>query len=334
LCYLKTESEVILVDLHEHRKKIGKKKVHQRSGFSLIIVPRYQGKIRKINITPLKIYTSILIIGIIIIGFFAFGSSYKRLYTQLVQFDGMKLESVTSAQSKELQLLQNELAKNKADLDALKLYVSYLSSLETQVRNSLKLGDSKISLDYVLNRSTKSAEIQSFTKLPTSVAQLLTEQNNVTQLAEDRQKTLTMLKDAADTYNILLAQTPNLWSVQGYISSYFGWRQNPWGGRGMEFHTGIDIVAYYGAPIRAAADGTVESAGWDGGYGRCIQIYHRDGIESIYGHLSGFKVMAGDKVKKGQVIGYEGSSGEATGPHLHFEIRVNGTAVDPLSYLQ
>jgi murein DD-endopeptidase MepM/ murein hydrolase activator NlpD len=102
----------------------------------------------------------------------------------------------------------------------------------------------------------------------------------------------------------------------------------------MEFHTGIDIVAYYGAPIRAAADGTVESAGWDGGYGRCIQIYHRDGIESIYGHLSGFKVMAGDKVKKGQVIGYEGSSGEATGPHLHFEIRVNGTAVDPLSYLQ
>ncbi len=323
-----------MVDLHEHRKKIGQKKVHQRSGFSLIIVPRYQGKIRRIEITPLKIYTSILIIGIVITGFFAFGSSYKHLYTQLAQLDGMKLESVTSSQSKELQVLQNELAKNKADLDALKQYVSYLSSLETQVRNSLKLGDSKVSLDYVLNRTTKSAELQSITKLPTSVAQLLSEQNNVTQLAEDRQKTLTILKDAADTYNILLAQTPNLWPAQGYISSYFGWRQSPFGGNGMDFHTGIDVVAYYGAPIRAAADGTVESAGWDGGYGKSVQIYHRDGIETIYGHLSEFAVKAGDKVKKGQVIGYEGCTGLCTGTHVHFEIRVNGTAVDPLSYLQ
>jgi murein DD-endopeptidase MepM/ murein hydrolase activator NlpD len=65
-----------------------------------------------------------------------------------------------------------------------------------------------------------------------------------------------------------------------------------------------------------------------------VQIYHRDGIETLYGHLSGFAVKAGDKVKKGQVIGYEGATGEATGPHVHFEVRVDGTAVNPLTYLQ
>jgi murein DD-endopeptidase MepM/ murein hydrolase activator NlpD len=322
------------VDLHEHKKKIVSKRVHQRSGFSLIIVPRYQGKVKKFVITPLKIYTSILIVAVIIAGFFAFSYAYKHMHTQLAQLGGMQLESVTSAQSKELQIVQDELSKNKAELDALKEYVTSLSSLEQQVRDSLKLGDSKVSLDYVLNRSTQKSTLQSFQNLPTSVAQLLTEQTNVTQLAQDREKTLNMLKNAADTYNVLLAETPNLWPIHGYISSGFGWRQNPFGGSSMEFHPGIDICAYYGAPVRAAADGTVESAGWDGGYGNCITIYHRDGIESLYGHLSGFAVKAGEKVKKGQVIGYEGSTGEATGPHVHFEIRVNGTPVNPLTYLQ
>ena len=322
------------MDLHEHRKSIGKKKVHQRSGFSLIIVPRYQGKIKRIEVTPLKIYTSILVIAIMITGVVALNFSYKRLQTQVAQLDGMQLQAVTNAQTKELQLLQNELAKNKADLNALKQYVSSLSSLEAQVRNSLKLGDSKVSLEYVLNRSTKKADLQSYANVPTSVAQLIAETNNVTKTAEDRQQMLNTLKDAADSYNLLLAETPDLWPVQGYISSPFGWRLNPFGGGGYEFHTGIDICAYYGAPVRAAADGTVESVGWNGGYGECVQIYHRDGIETLYGHLSGFAVKAGDKVKKGQVIGYEGATGEATGPHVHFEVRVDGTAVNPLTYLQ
>ncbi len=323
-----------MLDLHEHRKQVGKKTVEKRSGFSLVIVPHYQGKVRRILITPARIYTTILVVAIFLASVVSLALSYRDMNKKVAQLSGLSLDpSASMAQTKELQLAQNTIAKQKADLDALQLYVASLSKLEQQVRSSLKLGNSAISLEALLSQAPKQATIQSFSDVPTSVARLITEINNVTQSAEDAHNLLTDLKGAADIYNVKLAQTPNIWPLQGYISSYFGWRSNPFGS-GWDFHKGIDIVAYYGAPIRAAADGTVESAGWNGGYGRLITIYHRDGIETAYGHLSEIIVKAGDKVKKGQVIGYEGSSGDATGPHLHFEIRISGTVIDPLEYLQ
>ncbi|MFA6940822.1 MAG: peptidoglycan DD-metalloendopeptidase family protein [Clostridiaceae bacterium] len=115
---------------------------------------------------------------------------------------------------------------------------------------------------------------------------------------------------------------------RGGISSYFGYR---WG----KLHKGIDIGASIGTPIYAAADGTVESASWDsGGYGNLIKLSHGSGIETLYGHTSKMVVKAGQKVKRGQLIGYVGSTGHSTGPHVHFEVRLNGTAVNPLKYLK
>lgn len=322
------------MDLHEHKKSILKRVTHQRSGFSLMVVPHYQGKTRKIKITPFKIYLAACLVGVIIVGFVSLFVAYRTNCNELAKLKGMNSESLTTAQSKELQLLQNELAKTKADLDALTQYVSSISQLEKQVRDSLKLGNSKVSLEYVLNRSTKKAEIQSFTDLPTSVAQLLNETTNTTELAQEKATLLTTLKEAADTYNMLLAQTPDIWPIYGTITSYFGWRQNPFGGSTFGFHTGIDIASYYGAPVRAAGEGEVVFAGWDGGYGKCVRIYHRDGIETVYAHFSEIAVKVGQKVKKGQVIGYEGCTGNCTGSHVHFEVRVGGVYIDPLDYLQ
>ena len=321
------------MDIEEHRRKLKKKRISERGGFSLIILPHYQGKIKVIRITRRKIYTALTVFVIVIVMLVSFAFSYKNLNNEVARFKGMKLNDVVAAQSKELQAAQDEVTKTKTELTSLKEYVVYLSSLEKQVRSSLKLGNSKVSLDYVLSKTPK-AKLQSSNNLPTDVAQLLSEQNNVTLLAEDRAKTLNLLKGAADEYNVLLAQTPNVWPLHGYISSPFGWRTNPFGGSGWQFHTGIDIVAYYGAPIRATADGTVEYAGWFGGYGNFIKIYHRDGIETCYGHLSKIAVKHGEHVKKGQVIGYEGDTGLSTGPHLHYEIRVNGTPVNPMDYLK
>ncbi len=319
------------MNLKKHRRELKKKVIRKRSGFSIVIVPHYQGKAKRIEITPTKIYLSILsfVVVIALVGSMAF--SYKGLTNKVAQFKGMKLDSVITAQSKELQIAQNQLSKTKTELDSLKQYVVYLSNLEKQVRDSLKLGNSKVSLDYVLKHTSK-AKLQSTGKLTESVTQFLAEQNNVTLLAEDREKTLNTLKGAADEYNNLLAETPNIWPLHGYISSPFGWRSSPFGS-GWEFHPGIDICAYYGAPIRATADGTVEYAGWNGGYGNFVKIYHRDGIETCYGHMEKIAAKAGEHIKKGQVIGYEGSTGLSTGPHLHYEIRVNGTAVNPIKYL-
>jgi murein DD-endopeptidase MepM/ murein hydrolase activator NlpD len=98
-------------------------------------------------------------------------------------------------------------------------------------------------------------------------------------------------------------------------------------------HPGIDIATSMGTPIFATADGEVVQSGWSGGYGNIVQINHGNGIETIYGHNSRVIVNAGQYVKKGQIICYSGNTGRSTGPHLHYEIRVNGTAVDPIRFL-
>jgi murein DD-endopeptidase MepM/ murein hydrolase activator NlpD len=117
-----------------------------------------------------------------------------------------------------------------------------------------------------------------------------------------------------------------IWPVNAPITSPFGPR---WG----RMHTGIDLGASYGTPIAAAAAGTVIYAGWLGGYGNLTVIDHGGGLATAYGHQSRIAVSFGEQVAQGQTIGYVGSTGHSTGPHLHFEVRVNGQAVDPLGYL-
>jgi hypothetical protein len=118
--------------------------------------------------------------------------------------------------------------------------------------------------------------------------------------------------------------------AQGPVTSYFGYRYHPIL-HFTRFHAGIDIGAGWGSPIVAAADGQVAAAGWAGGYGREVQIAHGGGITSLYGHMSEIVASPGSFVRAGQVIGYVGSSGLSTGPHVHFEVRENGTPVNPLS---
>ncbi len=130
-----------------------------------------------------------------------------------------------------------------------------------------------------------------------------------------------------------LADAPSLWPLEGRVASSFGERQDPFNGEGA-FHSGIDIDAPYGSPVRAAADGEVMSAETAGGYGREIVLDHGHGVDTVYGHLSAFAVVTGQHVIRGQVIGYVGQSGRATGPHLHYEVRVHNVPVNPHKYLR
>jgi murein DD-endopeptidase MepM/ murein hydrolase activator NlpD len=118
--------------------------------------------------------------------------------------------------------------------------------------------------------------------------------------------------------------------VSGRVTSGFGQRFHPILGY-ERFHAGVDLAATFGSPIAAAADGRVVSAGWHGGYGRLVAVMHVGGIETLYGHMSRIAAQPGEMVRQGQVIGYVGSSGLSTGPHLHYEVLKNGRPVNPLS---
>lgn len=131
-----------------------------------------------------------------------------------------------------------------------------------------------------------------------------------------------------------LATKPSIWPVTGEVTSGFGWRSSPWESEsGNEMHPGLDIANSMDTPIVATADGVVVQSGWAGGYGNLVQIDHGNGMASLYGHNARLAVNVGDKVKKGQVISYMGSTGRSTGPHVHYEIRVNGSPVDPISFM-
>ena len=126
---------------------------------------------------------------------------------------------------------------------------------------------------------------------------------------------------------------PAIWPVNGRIMSHFGDRQDPFSGEGA-FHTGVDISAAKGTPVRATADGVVEHAEWaSGGYGKLVVIDHGNGIQTWYAHLSGFEVIPGQEIRRGEILGYSGATGRVTAPHLHFEVRRQGNPVDPYPYL-
>jgi murein DD-endopeptidase MepM/ murein hydrolase activator NlpD len=129
------------------------------------------------------------------------------------------------------------------------------------------------------------------------------------------------------------ANVPSIWPVVGILRSGVGIRSNPFGGSQLETHKGQDISAPMGTPVKAAADGSVVIAGWQRGYGWVVYIDHGNGISTRYGHLSRIDVMVGQMLKQGEQLGLVGSTGRSTGPHLHYEVRINGQPTSPLQYL-
>lgn len=122
---------------------------------------------------------------------------------------------------------------------------------------------------------------------------------------------------------------PTMWAHLGKINNEFGFRRNPFGGRTYEFHGGLDIDGERGDNVLAPANGVVTKAGWQGGYGNLIEIDHGNGLTTRYGHLSSIQIQIGDTIQRGQVVGAVGSTGRSTGPHLHYELRLNDKPINP-----
>jgi murein DD-endopeptidase MepM/ murein hydrolase activator NlpD len=135
-----------------------------------------------------------------------------------------------------------------------------------------------------------------------------------------------------DSQRSLLTATPTIWPIRGWISSLFGYRISPFTGD-LQMHEGIDIGSREGTPVKATADGIVTYAGWKGDYGKMVALDHGYGFRTRYGHLDLIYVRNGERVKRGTTIGTVGNTGQSTGPHLHYEVRLNRVPTNPAAYL-
>jgi murein DD-endopeptidase MepM/ murein hydrolase activator NlpD len=244
----------------------------------------------------------------------------------------------------ELQSVREELMQQKAQVQdfALNLLdykrqMFLLRDLDTKLRRAVSLGPRDKAQQVLGIGGPDELGLQNLTsmgekKQEEALKEMHQELTQLKGAASKQETSLQMLIEYFEDKRSLYASTPSVWPVRGWVTSPFGNRTSPFSGI-LKFHEGMDIAAQTGTPVVAPADGVVIKAGFGSGYGNMVELSHGYGIKTIFAHNSRLNVKAGQRVKRGDVISYVGDSGSSTGPHLHYEVRVNGLPVNPVRYL-
>ena len=288
---------------------------------TFMVVPHDGGKSVQIKTNLFMIHTLVLILG----GMVAWAAMVitRDVNYQLAQLTEERFKS-------NMREILEESETNR-------VLISRMASVDTQFRKLLKLGDRKKVLE--LNGEGGPTEDDS-----TRFSRLLQEKNDhllnkvdaslkiSNEQAAQQEASFKEISVFLDKQRSILAATPSIWPVKGWITSGYGKRASPLTGEPGR-HMGVDIANEANTPIRVTADGLVTYAGWQTGYGRVIVVEHGFGYSTRYGHCARIDVKVGDEIKRGQIIGYVGSTGRSTGSHVHYEVRVHGMPVDPEKYL-
>jgi murein DD-endopeptidase MepM/ murein hydrolase activator NlpD len=288
----------------------------QKRFYILFVTRDAEGELRKIPI-PLH-YLYVFMVGALIgmASITGMAGSYTRMLSKVIRFNQLRTEKeALKTRYTQLEQVAKEKDIQVASLGTLASDVSSLYGLKSE---------------------------SPLTKTPESGSGGEAVQVSVDQLYALRQSAMNGaatigigmgMRQATITDWLRMAEAPNLWPVEGRITGSFGERIDPFNGEGA-FHRGVDISSDYGHRVLAPADGIVMSAGPESGYGKLIEIQHANGIVTRYGHLSAFAVSNGQRITRGEVIGYVGTSGRSTGPHLHYEVWVHNSPVNPYKFLR
>jgi murein DD-endopeptidase MepM/ murein hydrolase activator NlpD len=288
-----------------------------RKRFYILFVARGEdGQLRKISIPVQYLYVLVVGAGIGILSLTGIASSYLRMLLKVSHFNELR------AQKDELKDRYSKLEQVAKERD---IQVASLGSLASEVSSLYGL-----KTDPILTPTTDAIQDEQVTS---SLDRLYTLKDTALSGAATTGIFLGMTRDVTPADWLRANSAPNLWPVEGAITGSFGERIDPFNGEGA-FHSGVDISASLGQPVIAPADGVVVFADFSGGYGRAIVLDHGHNITTRYGHLASFAVAAGQYVHRGDTIGYVGLSGRSTGPHLHYEVRINDTPVNPHKYLR
>ncbi len=285
-----------------------------------------RGTIKQVVLRDTHLYCMVVLTGLLF------------LATSLLTIRGIRTKALFNEYREELMIKQGYIASLERldnEIVSLNQQIEGFTSYDDKLRHALDL--------HLLNRNLRVMGIGGPSaidtlkgKLPRSSFELVSE------LAKNAYFTEQMVELEQSSYEEVLKRTkniidlkrhtPSIWPTRGYISSGFGYRRHPIR-KTINFHRGIDIANCRGTKVYATADGVVDFAGWQSGYGKYISIDHGYGIKTKYGHLQRMLVVVGQEVRRGDLIATMGSSGVSTGPHLQYEVRVLNNAVNPLNYI-
>lgn len=339
----------------------------QKRHFTIMVIPHSERSVRSFRVPLAYLEAGLALVGLAGLALLIFANSYQRMTTNMAEL--RQLRQLTANQRQQLDSLSKEtetVQESLKQLEALDQQVRQMLKLAPKPAPNPPNSDgidavglAPLAPNYRPNERdaariaavggpgirTGSLEASGLIAMGTTdsqtevsrgdlelSSQMLLALEQAKAEIETRQDSMEQLQqDVAEKLRYLAAK-PSGWPVYGEITSGYGYRRNPYGW-GSEFHPGIDIAAPYGTEVLATADGVVVGAGWDGGYGKKVTIDHGYGFQTIYGHNSRIAVEVGQHVKRGQVIAYVGMTGRTTGPHVHYEVHVNGSLTDPRKYL-
>jgi murein DD-endopeptidase MepM/ murein hydrolase activator NlpD len=284
--------------------------------YILFVASGEDGQLRKIPIPVHYLYVLVAGGAIALLSMTGIASSYLRMLFKVSSFDELL------AQKEELRTRYTRLEQLAKERD---IQVASLGSLASEVSSLYGL-----KTDAIL---TPTSDAFQDAQVSSSLDRLYTLKDTALSGAATNGILLGLTRNVTPADWLRANATPSLWPVEGPVTGSFGERIDPFNGEGA-FHSGVDISASVGQPVIAPADGVVVFADFMGGYGRAIVLDHGLGITTRYGHLASFAVVAGQYVHRGDTIGYVGLSGRSTGPHLHYEVRINDTPVNPHKYLR
>jgi murein DD-endopeptidase MepM/ murein hydrolase activator NlpD len=274
--------------------------------FVLVLAHSLHGRLRRIHIPHKAVYVAFAVTLLGCFSMFGFLSSYLRMSWKVSHYNNLR-DEVDSLRAKyrELQRVTNQ--KNEQ-----------LATLETFA--------SEVSVAYGLKRDPEATPgVSPDGSIAPSFRESLGEYNFLQSASISR-----IYHEYPKQWQMNVR--PSLWPVQGQLMSSFGSRTDPFSGEGA-IHTGVDLNAPMGTAVHVAADGIVVFNDWSGGYGHLVRVDHGNGLQTYYGHLSRVEVVVGQEVRRGDVIAFSGASGRATSPHLHYEVRMGGTPVNPYPFL-
>jgi murein DD-endopeptidase MepM/ murein hydrolase activator NlpD len=291
-----------------------------KKSYTVILVPHGGAKYRKFHLTSLKLGLIAFVAGLSLVTTGVLAFQYARFHDELQDLRRLRvMNAELRQQNLDYEVSSEHLSKRVASLQDFVKKLSVMAGLDTAVAGETLGGVGGPNDEDIDASESAYAQVKENLEFMAGELSSLEEKGRI-------------LERFYEQNSLMLASTPSIWPVRGYLSSTFGRRKDPFTGE-RENHTGIDISTPVGRPVVATADGIVLYASRRGTYGNTIVIDHKYGMMTLYGHLSRYNVRPGKRVKRGDVIGYVGSTGRSRGPHVHYEVWVSGRAVHPLEYI-